>query len=202
MLISTQYKFAFLCMPKAASTSVDSALRPYSEIITRGRYKHMNYRQFERFFLPLLRARGKARAIETLCIVREPIGRLESWYRYRSRLDPNGSGPLGKHSTRDITFDQFVEAYLSSAPPEFARIGRQCDFVFNKRGKVGVKRLFALENMERLAAFLETLLGQSISIPILNKSPALPINLSPDLTQRLRKALAEDYALYSRALEA
>ena len=70
--------------------------------------------------LPYLREIG-AGDTETVCVIREPIDWLGSWYRFRSR----SSAPKAK-STKGISFETFVEGYLDEAAAG-VRQGRPAD---------------------------------------------------------------------------
>jgi hypothetical protein len=98
-------------MTKTASTSIENTLTSYCELVTRGKYatalKHINYKKYERYIEPLIEnITGKKP--ETVCVMREPIDWLHSWYRYRKRDSASGS----KRSTQNITFSEFCELYI------------------------------------------------------------------------------------------
>lgn len=85
MLISIEHGLVFLSMPKCASTSIEMALQNYMDIVVRGPAKHTNYRRYERFCRPFLDQFCKQQKLETVCLIREPLDWLKSWYRYRTR---------------------------------------------------------------------------------------------------------------------
>jgi hypothetical protein len=94
MIVSQTHGFVFICLPKCASTSTEAILRPYADIMTGGRpdYKHMTYRKYERFLKPLMRSKlkNKSELPEVVCLFREPVDWLHSWYRYRQRNSLQG----------------------------------------------------------------------------------------------------------------
>lgn len=87
MLISAKYNFVFLCTPKCASSSIETMLRRYSDISLVGPpfFRHTNYRIYSKYLKPYLMETGKIKNIETICLIREPLSWLHSWYRFRAR---------------------------------------------------------------------------------------------------------------------
>ena len=196
MLISIKKKIAFLAMTKAGSTAIEAALGPHCDIHFTGdpRVKHMTLSKFERFVRPYLRSMGAA-DVETMCLVREPEDWLRSWYRYRGRSDLSGH----PNSTEGMTFDAFVEAYLSDPQPAFAAVGRPTRFVAGEDGAPGVDRMFRYEAMGSVTAFLSERFGREIDLKRANVSPARSAELGAGLRARLRFDLAADYALHELA---
>jgi len=94
-----------------------------------------------------------------------------------------------------MSFDAFVEGYLSDPQPEFANVGWQSRFLLPERGP-GADRLFRYDDMGGFVHFLEDRLGCEITLPRLNVSPAGATELSPAVERRLRAGLARDFALY------
>ncbi len=173
MLLSVKHKFAFLCVPKCGSTSVERALKPYADARLAGHpsLKHVSARKFHSHIRPLLHKADPAGEIETFCIIREPIDWLRSWYQYRSRAQlADRSHPQHLHHTGGLTFRDFAEAYLNPEQPEFARLGSQYEFVTLGNGTIGVNRIFRLDQMDSLAAFLSSKTGKEIRIPRANRS--------------------------------
>ncbi len=211
MQLSSQHRFAFLCIPKCGSTSVEKAIAPYCKITLSGHpsLKHVNARKYQRHILPLLREVESEGHIETFCIMREPIERLYSWYYYQSR-EALGKPTHPNHSryTGNITFETFVENHLSKERPNYAAIGTQYGFISLPDGSIGVDRIFRLDQMSAVAAYLSRKIGQKIQIPFLNQSPSNRRNseridlekamkLPSTLLERLKSHLTEDYRIYS-----
>ena len=194
MLISLKEKLAVLAMTKTGSTSVEAALAPYCDIIfTKDpQTKHMNLRRFERFLRPYLKSAGHGR-VETCCLFREPVDWLGSWYRYRSRPALKGN----PNSTAEISFAAFVHAYLSDEQPDFARVGRQSEFVSDKSGQIGIAHLFAYENFDQYARFLGDRFSRPLDIGTANRSPSGDLYLPPDLRSRLEEALSADFEIHA-----
>ncbi len=194
-------RLAFLAMPKTGTQAYETALTPWADILFKGPpgLKHCNARRFRRDILPLIDPDREVK-LATLAVVREPLEWLGSWYRYRSRPQLSGQ----PNSTADVSFDQFVDAYLSNDRPPFAALGSQHRFVSNKAGKIIVNHLFSYENQMGLRDFLTGRLGVSFDLPQKNTSPQRDLTLSQELNTRLHTDHAADFQLYEniRAAEA
>lgn len=174
MLISTKFKFVFFCTPKCASNSIEAALKPYSNIRILGtpELRHTNYREYHRFLEPFLRDKVADSNIETVCLLREPLSWLYSWYRFRTRdelRDP--SCPYHINSTAHIDFTEFVEAYISKQPPSFAQVGSQFDFVRDEADLFGIDRIFPYERIDDFIQHMSSKVGTPLSLRNLNVSP-------------------------------
>ena len=107
-----QAGFVFLAMTKTGSTAVETAFQRHAQLVARRppRMKHMTARTFDQVFVPVLEHYGHARAsYEVLCIVREPVDWVHSWYRYRSRPAAADSD----HSTAGLSFEEFAEQVVA-----------------------------------------------------------------------------------------
>lgn len=150
--------------------------------------RHMNVRQFDRHIAPHLP--GAAR-YERVAVLRDPLARLRSWYRYRARLER--AAPL---STRHVSFAEFIEAHLSHAPPPWARIGNQVAFLTESSGTLAVDRLFCLERPGVFHAWSRAHLGVG-HMKHLNQSRPHGGQLDAGLRRRLYAARAEEFDLHS-----
>ena len=76
-------------------------------------FKHTRYAQFQRFLQPWLESKGFSReSYEVVCVVREPVDWLASWWRYRSReelADPSKRNH--RNYAGHLSFEQFARAY-------------------------------------------------------------------------------------------
>lgn len=192
MRISLTHKFAFLCMPKTASTSIEEALNPYSELLTKSRglgtaLKHTNYRKYNRFIRPYLNSFTQEK-IETVCVMREPVDWLFSWYRYRKREEVRGK----RQSTYGMDFSDFAALYIQGK----AKVGKQSNFLKNSKGEVGVDRVFRYERLDLLQKYFEEKIGKNIEFPLKNISPKEELNLSSDMMEKLKEYLKDDYMIY------
>lgn len=171
MLISQKHNFVFFCMPKCASNSIELMLKPHSEIHLRGRpqVRHTNVREYRTYIQPYLADVAGTTELETICLVREPVSWLNSWYRFRARHDlRSGNHP---HSTSHVDFEGFVEAYLAVPRPAFAAIGSQYEFVRDAQGETGVDRLFAYDDIPGLVDFFSKRVGRRLTLKTLNIGP-------------------------------
>lgn len=194
MLISLDKNIALLAMTKTGSTALEQAVVPHCDIMfTRNpQVKHMQLRRFERFIRPYLTEIGHD-GIETACLFREPISWLGSWYRYRKREELIGH----PNSTSQVSFDDFIRAYLSQDPPAFARIGRQSEFVKSNSALVGVAHLYKYENSAAYVSMLEERFDRKLRLTRENVSPKQRLSLDPELEKRLRLEMAVDFEIHS-----
>ncbi|WGI20504.1 sulfotransferase family 2 domain-containing protein [Amylibacter sp. IMCC11727] len=195
MMVFLKEKLVFFATPKTASTSIEMALGTTCDIrISKvPNAKHTPYRKYQRMLEPFIMTLTGDEP-DTVAVIREPIDWLGSWYRYRSRDELKGA----KNSTAGVSFDAFVESYLSDSPQPFARIGSQAKFMSDKDGEVGMSHLFRYEDMDGLVRFLQNRLGKQIQLGRANQSPKAELTLSPNLRTELETALAADYDIYNR----
>ncbi|MCP5088981.1 MAG: sulfotransferase family protein [Rhodobacteraceae bacterium] len=193
MLIFLKQKLVFFATPKTASTSIEMALGMRCDIrISKSpNAKHTPYRKYQRLLEPFVMTLT-GDAPETVAAMREPVSWLGSWYRYRSRDEIKGT----EKGTAGLSFNQFVEAYLSDDQPEFARVGSQARFLCNREGDLGISHLFRYEEIDTLVGFLQRRLGLQFKIGQMNTSPLADIQLSPELRRELGDAYRQDFELY------
>ena len=135
-------------------------------------FKHTNYRTYKKHLEPYLIDKGEIAYFETICLVREPLSWLHSWYRFRSRLaakDPKH--PAHKNNTFGISFAKFLEAYISPCPPSFANVGCQFDFVKDDANNVGVDTLFQYEKIDEFCDYMSSKVGEHLKMQYRNVSP-------------------------------
>lgn len=194
MLVFWDQRLAFLATPKTGSTAIATALESLAAVSVQRPpvLKHTTVQRWHRFLGPYFEA-ASGHSFTLVALMREPRDWLGSWYRFRSREDV--ADP--RKSTAGISFDEFVRAWCSDAPPDFASVGSQARFLKPRQGK-GVDRLFAHDRIDGFVAFLEDRLGCEIILPRVNVSPAAkaPLDLEPATEALLRRAAAEDFALY------
>lgn len=98
--------------------------------------------------------------------------------------------------TGDLSFSDFLEAYLQETPPPFAKLGDPARFVSNRKGKVGVDRIFKYEDIETFRAYATRKLRAEIEFPLLNVSPKADFDIPTELRDRVREKLADAYRIY------
>jgi hypothetical protein len=191
MLVVDDAQLVVLEMPKTATQALRRALETHVREVDNLR-RHGGFRYFKRNLYDSLAQEWNGH-VECCCVVREPLARIQSWYRYRQRPKIAGS----EKSTAGIEFEDYVEALLSPAPPPYAEIGRQAQFVGWNGSKARVDHVFDYQRLYLLLGFLSERIGTEIKLPLRNQSTApMPSPLRPQLQARFADAYAEDYALY------
>lgn len=197
MLIFTKYRLTYLATPKTGSTALELALRPRADIIfTKGR-KHMTARRFADKVAPFI-ATTYGIQTETVAVMRAPLEQIKSWYSYRARADLKGSSK----STEGVSFDRFVMALISDAPPDYAQIGSQFRFLTDNQGALAVDHLFAYEQQAPLLAFLSHRLETPVVPKRKNTSPAVSAPLSHKVAEALGRSRGSEFALHDRLMAA
>lgn len=195
MLVFWDQRLAFLATPKTGSTAIATALESLAAVSVQRPpvLKHTTVQRWHRFLGPYFEA-ALGHPFTLVALMREPRDWLGSWYRFRSREDV--ADP--RKSTAGISFDEFVRAWCSETPPDFAAVGSQARFLRPRQGK-GVDRLFAHDRIDGFVEFLEDRLGCEIILPRVNVSPkaTAPLDLEPATEVLLRRTAAEDFALYA-----
>ena len=192
MLVFWEQRLAILATPKTGSTAIEAALDSLATLSIQRppALKHTSVQRFHRFIGPYLETTF-GQPFTVVALMREPRDWLGSWFRYRQRDDM--ADP--QKSTRGMDFDRFVNAWCDDPQPEFANVGSQARFL-KPKGERGLDHLFRYEEIDTFVHFLEDRLDCEIILPRLNVSPDAPLDLSPATEARLRKAAAQDFALY------
>jgi hypothetical protein len=196
MIVFPNQKLIYFAVPKTGTTAVEEVLggRVAGAVVVEPARKHMNVRQFERTGNHILTG-SDIRLFQRFAVLRDPLERLRSWYRYRRRL-----GPDNPKSTSGISFSVFVEALLSPDPPEYAQVGNQWSFATRKDGSVGIDHLFATENLSPFRVFLSERSGDLPDFPRRNSSQPADVTLDPGIEAQLRIARQSEFALYDQVL--
>lgn len=196
MLVFWKEKLVFLSVPKTGTTAYQSALAGRADIVVNNppELKHAPLYRYNRFFRPMFDKVGNIE-METLAVVREPVSWLGSWYRYRQRPFMKGH----PNATHDISFDDFVEAYLKGKPPGFANVGSQAKFLEPRPNGTAVTHLFRYEAQPALQAFLTDRLAVTLALKQENVSPSMALTLSPGVERRLRRKRGEEFELWESA---
>lgn len=197
MLIFSASRLAYLATPKTGTTAVEIALAPRADIIFGKRRKHMTAQHFKAKIAPFLIHTFGVEA-ETVAVMREPVDQLRSWYKYRARPAISGR----PRSTEGLSFDDFVMAVTSEAPPDFADIGSQFRFLTNVKGVLQIDHLFAYENQPAFLDFLSDRLSGNIKLQKTNVSPIVDAPISEAVEESFRSARREEFMLYDRLVAA
>jgi hypothetical protein len=171
MLISLKHGFVFFCTPKCASNSIELMLKPHCEVHLRGnpQLRHTNFRDWHSHVRPYLAEIGGVTNLETVAVFRHPVTWLASWYRFRARYDLRSRDD--PRSTANLTFAEFVEAYVANQPPAYADVGSQYDFVKTADDEIGIERLFSYQDLGALVDYFSQRTGSRLRLKALNVSP-------------------------------
>ncbi len=211
MLLAPESGFVLLAPPKTASTAIEQAFRKHAGVsLQKNPFKHTKYAQFQRFLEPWLEAKGFPRgSYEVVCVIREPIDWLNSWWRYRSRdVLARPSHPSHQNYAGHVPFEEFARAYMASHPGEkrakgdqrFARVGRPFKFMQPRPGEREVDRVYRYERLDLLVDFLREKAGKKVEMGIKNVSPGRSFELSGACERDLRQFFAPEYEIYERAI--
>ncbi len=192
-LIFWEQRLVFLATPKAGSSAVEAALEPLAAVTMQrpAALKHMSAKDFQSHIRPYLEAQT-GEAFTTVALMREPIGWLRSWYRFRTRDDFEDPD----HPMRGRSFDAFARDYMADPRPQHAEIGSQAAILCATDGRPLVDRIFRYESIEAFVHFLEDRLDCAITLPRVNVPPSVDVKLENQTAAALRSAMAPDFALY------
>jgi hypothetical protein len=206
MLLAPRHGFVFLAMRKTGSTAIEAAFRPYAQLAHQGgapAIKHTNYADFQRFLEPYLAAKGWPRSsYEVVCVVREPLDWLSSWWRYRSRKELASPSHQNHRSyAGHVSAEQFAYAYMKGEGQLVARMVRPSEFVLPLPGRAEVDRVFRYDRLDLLISFLREKVGEEVEVSFKNVSPKEREFSLPETCEReLREFFAPEYRIYGRAL--
>lgn len=197
MLYFHKAGLVFLATPKAGSTAIEQALTAKADIVFQNdpNFKHCMFQRYQ-WRVEKMISMFTDHVPETVAMIRNPEDWLGSWFRFRHGAWLNDT----PRSTRGMSFDQFVDAYLSDPQPAFAAVGSQWKFLTHPRTGARVQHIFRYDAMPEFVAYLEMRLGWPIALERANVSPDWPLTLSAPMSARLRDHCARDYDLYENAL--
>jgi len=203
VLLAPGKGFVFLASTKSGSTSIETAFMSHSQVILQKppAIKHTTYAGFQRFLQPFLNSNGFPReSYEVVCVFREPIDWLSSWWRYRSREKlANPTDPKHRNYTGEVTFEQFARAYMEGCE-QFAQVGRPSRFVRPRSGQAEVDRIFRYDRLDLLVDFLCEKVGEEVEVGSANTSPDRSFFLSGECETELREFFSPEYRIYERAI--
>ncbi|ETD84546.1 hypothetical protein ACTTAL_08950 [Rhodobacter capsulatus] len=193
MLIFWEQRLVFLATPKAGSTAVEVALESLASVSMQrpAPMKHMSATDYHQVLAPWLAARAGA-PFTTVALMREPIGWLRSWYRFRTRDDMEDPD----HPMAGRSFDAFAQDYMAPTPSPQADIGSQAAHLCGPDGLPRVDRIFRYEEIDAFVHFLEDRLDCAITLARVNVPPAADVALQPETEAALKQAMAADFRLY------
>lgn len=195
MLIFLHHRLVFLAVPKTGTTALEDALSAHSSIVLRGppEVRHMNAGEYHHSWGPFLRETYDM-VPHTMAVLREPMDRLRSWYKYR-----RGSEFAGLQvSTKGISFEKFLEATLADERPAYAQIGSQDRFCLSAKDEPRIRHLFVYEDLGRALEFLEKRLDRKVKLTERNRSPRAWTRVSAELIARVRSQRSREFSLYEK----
>jgi len=193
MLVFWKEKLVVLSVPKTGTTAIEAALSSDASMIVSDppELKHAPVYRYNRFFRPMFEKACKAE-METFAMMREPISWLGSWYKYRQRPFLDGQAK----STAKISFDDFVLAYMKGDKPPSANVGSQARFLEPRPNGTKVDHLFQYEDVSGWSGFLEERFRRKLTFERMNVSSGPAPQLSPNVEQRFRRKMAEEFELW------
>lgn len=188
--------FVFLSMTKTGSTAIHQHFGRHAQVLARDptRMKHMTAKTFTELVVPLLERYGRPReSYELMCVAREPVDWVSSWWRYRARPTMDGK----PKSTAELSFDAFAEQIVGGK----VRLGSSANFVSDKDGKVIVDRIYKFEHLDLAAGWMASQLKiEQPQLRSANASPPRANVISPGTRKLLEKHYAADMAVYESAI--
>ena len=195
MMAFPAHGFVLLAMPKCASTSIESALSPYASLVIDQppSRKHLGCAGFAKRVAPGLAAEGHPReSYELVTLFRDPIAWLESWWRYRFRLDEDSD-----NSTKELSFEHYARRYVDGDPTAPTPRGRPGQFL-TIEDSVEVDRVFAVERPDVWMAWFSARLDAELSFERRNVSQRVTPELSEATRAELVDYFAPEYAVQAR----
>jgi hypothetical protein len=197
MFAAPQHGFVFLSTTKTGSTAVENVFTPYAQLVARRppSLKHMNAQGYAASLQPLLAKHGFPReTYDVVCVIREPIDWITSWWRYRSR--PAAAEKEAKKYAGDLTLDEFCERFMDG---EFV-LGNMARFVRLRDGSCGVDVMFKYDHLDDLVVWMSEKIGIDVPhLPPANVSPPREDLMSAGVRARLEEHMAEHRSLYEAA---
>ncbi|WP_271947185.1 sulfotransferase family 2 domain-containing protein [Ruegeria faecimaris] len=197
MLVFYEERLAFLAVPKTGSTAYHTALRDRADLVVTDPpdLKHVPVRRYDRFFQNIFRKMYDTE-MEIMAVVREPVDWLGSWYRFRGRQERLDH----PHSTHDLSFDDFIQAYMRTPRPEFADVGSQSQFFRTRNNGRGATHVFKYENQDKILDFLQNRLNMDIRLQRENVSPTRDLTLGAETLTKFRNTHSAEFDCHASAL--
>ncbi|MEM1429395.1 MAG: hypothetical protein AAGG09_08050 [Pseudomonadota bacterium] len=198
MLISISHRFIFVANSKSASSSVETALRPFCEIERGGapNRKHIGMPGILNVYDFLFREERLARhTFFAFGVMREPLDWIGSWYRYRA-----GNRKLPTALPAGMTFAEFWERQDWTFRDRAGQKNLQSRRFLGADGEPLVDMIVPYDRVAEDLSKIADAMDLDLKLPRRNRSRITERpSLIPDfLESDLRAHFAEDYALYDR----
>ena len=205
MIINLDYKLSFLCTPKCASTSIEKFMGNSERIELTGspQMKHCDATFYKNKMKPFLTSAFPNSEFVSFALIREPISWLSSWWRYLQR--PNASK---RFNTNNISFNDYVLNFMKPLdqrqPGTGTRFKYPRSWIIDDVGCVVVDKVFSLDKIEELEAFLTLHTGTKVLLDTLNKSTneefITPLSLPDSTIKIVNEVMKIEYQLYDSAM--
>ena len=204
MLIFVNQGLIVYSIPKTGSTSIEKAIGKGASIKLSGTgdngLKHINSRKFNKWSRTLRREFPNQQFV-SCCVIREPLDRLKSWYRYKSRDTLKNQ----KRYVGNLTFEEYLNNLCDKIEKKSTRyyLNSLSRFLIF-RDKINVDRIFPYEKIEEFTDFLSLKLNKEIKLPRKNVSPQISsskLQVSEETLNRLNPFISLDVNLYNKILE-
>lgn len=201
MLISISRRFIFVAVSKTGSTAIESALASAADVSASAgpAAKHAGIARILKEYDSLFsQERYCAESFFKFAVLRDPVDRLNSWYRYRIGNNPRSRLPP------ETSFLEFLEMKdFALVRPEDGRPNAQIEYLRDETGRLLVDYLIPYEKLEQHFEILSRGIGgtgklqrQNVSRITAKDSP-VPDQLLP----KLHDFFWEDYELIERLPE-
>lgn len=215
MLLSLSRRYAFLANGKAASSALEEVLGPQCEIassnsrksglhpLVGGGGKHLNYRDFLTVMNPFLERFLPIRHYFVFGVMREPMSRLQSMFRFWTR-----PGKMREYPPPDWDFARFIADVTESdrarrAPGSGAFF--QHDFFRDRAGALSLNYIIKVENMAASLEHLREETGLDFTAVVDHRVNVTGAGVEAVADDGLRRAVethfARDYELYESSCD-
>jgi hypothetical protein len=145
MLISTSHHFIFIATPKAASTTIESRLKPHCEIaINETRFgKHLGLSQLVDRYAWIFEEVPLSRFF-IFSVMRDPVDFMLSFYN--SHCHPSFLDEPDGVFTGKMSFTEFLQKWTASSPEQ---VRPQHERMLDKDGNVGVDFVISYEKLRQ-----------------------------------------------------
>ena len=192
-----QNKFFFIHIPKAAGTSVRTAIgAPFVQ-----KYPHVKANSFRQMDPELFKSSY------SFAVIRHPLERFLSAYSHIRNMDLQNHDPILLHAPKILEWPQFLQRFETShwyRSVVFCALHFQPQWMFvctPERQQI-VENLFAFENMAtHMRQEISGHLGRDINLPTNNVSTRKKdgYELSDKARELILRHYAKDLALYEKA---
>jgi SAM-dependent methyltransferase len=161
MLISLSNKFVFIANPKTASTAIERALRPYSDVaLVESRFgKHQSFLEIEARFEWMLSLVDPSELL-VFSVMRDPIDFMVSLYN--SHMDPKFEAEADLY-TGTLHFEDFLNKWTQSNDDQSRQ---QHTRMLDGDNRIAANYIIAYDNLEDGLRFVGERIGVDNLVPL------------------------------------